>query len=150
MQPPGEPREHTRAVAPLPLDETGGGRVDSGDAVERLEQPLVRSPEPDGAPDQLAQGHVDVCQLAGGPGGAQLGALGDGLADGVDEAQPGAEVLVQRRAGDTGPIGDLLHRRLVEGALLEQLADGGDDPLTRARRLRSPARTVCAGGAHGQ
>ncbi len=105
MEPLREPAEHARTVAALSVDEARGGRVDGGDAVERLEQPLVRRPEPDRVGHQLVQGDTGVVTLGGVLRGAKLRALTDGFAHGVDEAEPRAEMLVQRRACDTGAVG---------------------------------------------
>lgn len=69
--------------------------------------------------------------------------LADRVADRVDQAEPRAEVLVERRPGHTGTIGDLLDGGRVERPVLEQLAHGLEDPS--ARRLRAAVR---AGRVH--
>ena len=71
------------------------------------------------------------------------GVLVERLADGVDELEPRAEVLVQRRACDPRPVGNLLDRRLVEHALGEELANGGLDLLAGLRgSLRPPPSPI--------
>ena len=63
---------------------------------------------------------------------------GERVADRIDEVEPGSEVLVERRAGHAGAIGDLLDRALVVGALDQQLPHRSHD----ARR-GSPRPCAC-------
>ena len=60
-------------------------------------------------------------------------------AAGLEEADAGPEALVERRSCDASEAGDLLDRRLVEGALLEQPADGLHDLRSRPRRALGTA-----------
>jgi hypothetical protein len=112
------------AVAALAIDEYLGGRVDGCGAVELAEDRVFGRPEADGEGDRLGESGVGIGELDGVSQLEECGVLVEGLADGVDELEPGAEVLVERRAGDAGSVCDFFDGGGMEASLRKQPVGG--------------------------
>jgi hypothetical protein len=149
-EPPRQARHLAPPVGALAPDELPRRGIDRGDAVELGEDRVLRGPEAHAAGDRPGHRRVGIGEVDGLPDTQERGALVEALADPVDEVQPRAEVLVERRARDPGAVGDLLDRRLVEGALGHERGDRvGDLAARRGGSLRAAPVAVRAGW-HGR
>ena len=122
MEVVGESFEFAASVGALAVDEVLRGRVDRGDAVELAQYRVLGRPEADAVGDRLVERRLGVWEFDDLSELEQRRVRVECLADRVDELEPRAEVLVERRARDTGPVGDLLDGRGVERPFGEQLA----------------------------
>ena len=134
VQVANESYELAAAVGALAVDEIPGGRIDGGDTVELSKDRVFGGPEADAVGDRLGERCDGIRTIDDRSQLDERGILGKGLADRIHELEPGAEVLVERRPRHARPLGDLLHGRVVEPALGEQLSDCRLDLLARGRR----------------
>src|SRR5207244_6572371 len=95
--------------------------------------------------DCVGESLVGIWELDGGPQLEEGRVIVERLADGVDELEPGTEVLVERGTRDPGPLGHVFDARGVKASFGEELAYGVLDLL--ACRLRAVGLAAGAVGA---
>src|SRR3954454_4874694 len=149
LQAARQPAHLAAAVATLAADQVACRLVDRRHAVELLEDRILRRPERDGVGQRLIECCVRVIERDGLADGQQRRVGVEGVAHLVDELDTRPEVLVERRARDAGALRHLLHARLVEAALVEQLPDGLHDPPPGVLRpLLAAASSICTDSWH--